>query len=161
MGFQDAVATCFRKYFHIRGRAQRSEFWWWTLFIVIASIVLSILDVLLFEGMVEEFSPLDTIFSLITLIPWITVTARRLHDIDRSGWWQLLPLAPALLMSIGVGMSLGSAPGGAAAILIIVGLLAILATVVLLIVWFATDGEKYDNRFGPSPKYGGQAHAFD
>ena len=159
MGFLEAIKTCFKKYFVIKGRARRSEYWWFMLFNFVAPIPLMILDVLLFDGMAEEVSPLSSLFSLLTFIPLITVTARRLHDIDKSGWWQVLPLAPIILFGVGAGITVAAGMGGA--VLMVIGGLATLASIVLLIVWCATDGHKQDNRFGTSPKYGGQASAFD
>lgn len=156
-----AVKTCFSKYADFKGRARRSEFWWWFLFTIIASIVLSVLDVMLFEGAVEETGPLNSIFSLLTLLPTLAVTARRLHDIDKSGWWQLLPLAGAILMIPGFAILFSSGESPAGLGLTVLGGLAMLGLYIMLIVWYATDGHKEDNRFGYSPKYGGQVSAFD
>jgi len=68
------------------GRASRSEFWYAMLFVFLVSIFLSVVDLSL--GL-DEFG-LGNIFSLAVLLPNIAVTARRLHDINRSGWFQLL-----------------------------------------------------------------------
>lgn len=86
MTFVDAVKSCFTKYVGFEGRATRSEYWWWVLFIFLVSIVLGMLRL----GMVGN------LFSLATLLPSIAVGARRLHDIGKSGWWQLLGLIPLL-----------------------------------------------------------------
>ncbi|MES2830638.1 MAG: DUF805 domain-containing protein [Pseudomonadota bacterium] len=85
MNFHEAVRTCFKKYTAFDGCASRSEFWWWTLFVFLAQTLL---------GLISE--TVMGIFGLATLLPSITVTARRLHDIDRSGWWQLLIFLPIL-----------------------------------------------------------------
>ena len=91
MDFQTAVKTCFNKYATFSGRALRSEYWWWSLFAVVASIVLQIIDTVIGFG---EWGLLSNIFSLATLIPSIAVGARRLHDVNKSGWWQLLIIIP-------------------------------------------------------------------
>jgi len=130
------------------------------LFCIVMAIPLTILDSTLFDGLAEEIGPFDTTFSLLTFFPSIAVAARRLHDIDKSGWWQLLPFIPALFLGVGAGMSSVNAGGISAGIMGISGLIT-LGTLILVIVWFAKDGEKSDNRFGTSPKYGGQAQAFD
>ena len=88
MGFQQAVASGFSKYVTFSGRACRSEFWYFVLFVVIGTIVCMALD----YALNLEF--LNILFSLATFLPSIAVTARRLHDIGRSGWWQLLVLVP-------------------------------------------------------------------
>ncbi|MBS0447724.1 MAG: DUF805 domain-containing protein [Proteobacteria bacterium] len=83
MNFPDAIRTCFTKYAEFDGRASRPEFWWWVLFIVLASALGDAL-----------WHRLSWAVSLVTLVPTIAVTTRRLHDIDRSGWWQLVGLIP-------------------------------------------------------------------
>lgn len=83
MTFIDAIKTCFSKYADFSGKASRSEFWWWVLFVFIGSVIF---------GVISE--KLSLVFSLATLLPYIAVTARRLHDIDKSGWMQLVGLIP-------------------------------------------------------------------
>jgi uncharacterized membrane protein YhaH (DUF805 family) len=85
MTFVDAVKTCFSKYADFEGCASRSEVWWWVLFTLLASLALDTVS----KGM-------SGVFSLATLLPGIAVTARRLHDTDRSGWLQLLWLVPVI-----------------------------------------------------------------
>jgi uncharacterized membrane protein YhaH (DUF805 family) len=85
MTFIDAVKVCFAKYADFNGCASRPEFWWWVLFTFVASIAL------------RSFSyGAAALFSVATLLPGIAVTARRLHDTDRSGWLQLLWLIPLI-----------------------------------------------------------------
>tara|TARA_R110002096_G_scaffold8802_5_gene35816 strand:+ start:2113 stop:2460 length:348 start_codon:yes stop_codon:yes gene_type:complete len=92
MDFMTSVRTVFAKYADFNGRAIRSEYWWFVLFTMIVGIILSIIDVIVFS--LESFGPLSSIFQLAVLIPSLAVAARRLHDIDKSGWWQLLWLIP-------------------------------------------------------------------
>lgn len=85
MDFTQAVKTCFQKYATFSGRASRPEFWWFVLFTVIASIVASMLGEVV-NGLV----------SLALLLPSIAVGARRLHDIGKTGWLQLLWFIPVI-----------------------------------------------------------------
>jgi uncharacterized membrane protein YhaH (DUF805 family) len=93
MGFQEAIRSVWGKYLTISGRAPRSEYWWWFLFIFLASAVLGIVDRALFG---REVQVLGAIFSLATLLPSICVAGRRLHDRDMSAWWLLLWLIPLI-----------------------------------------------------------------
>lgn len=85
MSFVDAVKLCFTKFADFEGRAKRPEFWWFVLFCVVGSLVLGIVS-----------SYVSWAFSLATLIPSLAVGARRLHDVNKSGWLQLLGLIPIL-----------------------------------------------------------------
>jgi uncharacterized membrane protein YhaH (DUF805 family) len=81
--FVNSVKTCLQKYADFNGRAARPEFWWFVLFQVILMAVL---------GMVHQM--LSSLASLALLVPALAVGARRLHDIGKSGWLQLLGLIP-------------------------------------------------------------------
>jgi uncharacterized membrane protein YhaH (DUF805 family) len=76
-----------KKYAVFTGRARRKEYWMYTLFYVIGFVVLSIL-----EGVVGLPGVLSSVYSLGLLLPSIGVGIRRLHDINRTGWWMLLAL---------------------------------------------------------------------
>lgn len=104
---------------------------------------------------------LAALWGLFTFIPNLAVTIRRLHDSNRTGWWVLAPLAPYVLLVLGVGMSAAVpdlAPVGA--ILGIVSLLALLGFAVLLLVFMFLDGTPGPNRFGPNPKGEGYESTF-
>lgn len=79
-----------QKYADFSGRASRKEFWMFVLFYLIFAVVLSILEGIL------GIDFLALIFSLALLIPSISITARRLHDTSRTGWWQLIGLVPLI-----------------------------------------------------------------
>lgn len=85
MTFQESIRVCFAKYADFSGRASRSEYWWFILFLTLAWIGTS---------MISEF--LGLIVTLATLLPAITAATRRLHDTNRSGWWQLISLVPLI-----------------------------------------------------------------
>ena len=81
----------FRIYGTFAGRASRSEYWFWTLFSIIASFAAALIDVL-----IGTVSVVSGIYCLAVIVPSLAAGARRLHDINRSGWWQLLYLLPAI-----------------------------------------------------------------
>lgn len=117
MDLTTSVKVCFKKYATFEGRARRSEFWYFCLFCLLVGVVTLYIDIsVLGYTIEEEYTPLNTLAYLAVFIPSISVTARRLHDIGKSGWWMLLALT-------GIG-------------------------IILLIVWYATEGEKKKNRFG-------------
>lgn len=86
MDFKTAVKHVFNNYANFNGRASRSEFWYWVLFVVLVGVFLDIVGIEL----------LSIVFALGTLVPYFAVAARRLHDIDKSGWWLLLSLVPII-----------------------------------------------------------------
>jgi uncharacterized membrane protein YhaH (DUF805 family) len=91
--FAGAVRACFMRYATFAGRARRPEFWWFMLFGIIGGVATGLVDMILF-GM--DGGPVNRLFHLVLLVPALAVGARRLHDTDRSGWWQLLWLVPVL-----------------------------------------------------------------
>ena len=92
MDFATSIKTCFSKYAVFSGRASRSEFWWFALFGFIGGIVTTVIDVMILGNSVESYGPTNIIFTIITFLPYLAVGARRLHDINKSGWWQLIVL---------------------------------------------------------------------
>ena len=93
--FGQAVKSCFNQYCGFKGRASRAEFWWFTLFTAIVGFVLGFVDGLLFTSTENAFFALlgfSGLFRLGVFLPALAVTARRLHDTDKSGWWMLLYL---------------------------------------------------------------------
>jgi uncharacterized membrane protein YhaH (DUF805 family) len=95
MSFPEAVGTCLRKYADFSGRATRPEFWYFALWLLLVSVVAGILDSIV--GRWDSGSgPIETLVTLAFLLPYLAVGARRLHDISRSGWTQLLVLLPCI-----------------------------------------------------------------
>lgn len=122
MTFKEAVYNVFSNYTNFSGRARRSEYWYFTLFNIIVSMVLSLLMRLTAGSfMFGLFRLVEVVFSLAVLIPGLAVAWRRLHDIGRSGAWYLLILVP------------------------FVG-------VIILIVWLCRDSQPDANQYGPCPK---------
>lgn len=96
MGFQDAVRRGFEKYVTISGRASRSEYWWWFLFVFLGNSAAGLLDAMVFGFGDGSTRLLQALFSLGTLLPTICVAGRRLHDRDMSAWWLLIGLIPLI-----------------------------------------------------------------
>jgi uncharacterized membrane protein YhaH (DUF805 family) len=88
MGFGDAIASGFSNYVNFSGRACRSEFWWWTLFVSLVMLGTIIIDGL--SGVPVTY----LIWLLATFLPSLAVQIRRLHDLDKSGWFWLFNLIP-------------------------------------------------------------------
>jgi uncharacterized membrane protein YhaH (DUF805 family) len=94
MGFVEAVTSAFKNYVNFHDRSCRSAYWWYVLFIFLVNLVLAGIDSAM--GMGAGGGILSTIFGLATLLPSIAVGVRRLHDIDRSGWWLLIGFIPLI-----------------------------------------------------------------
>lgn len=116
-GFFAAVGICWRKYAVFQGRAPRSEFWWWALFQTAIGLVFLSLSMPYYTQCAVQLlnlaplppenvsqvvvDRLSDLFDLATALPSITVTVRRLHDIDKSGWWAwggVIPVAGQITM---------------------------------------------------------------
>lgn len=130
MTFTEAIQTCFRKYVDFGGRARRSEYWWWALFVFLVDLVVNALGgfqpILIVLGRGESgesavWTFLAAAVSLVLFLPGLAVFVRRLHDTGRSGWWWLIVLVP------------------------LVGL-------IVLFVFLVQEGNPDSNQYGPSPK---------
>ena len=91
MGFMEAVKSCFRRYVDFQGRSSRSEYWWFILFYIIVYVVL-----LLAAAVVPILGILALVFVLAIILPSLAVSIRRLHDLDKSGWWILISFVPII-----------------------------------------------------------------
>ena len=100
MNMIESVETCFKKYATFEGVASRSEFWWFMLFYFLMLMFGITLDNSWDFYDNQDFYSIDTapgafwenIVILTLILPIIAVTCRRLHDIGKSGWWQLIYL---------------------------------------------------------------------
>ena len=96
MKFTQAITTCMGKYGTFSGRASRSEYWWFYLFVVMISWGSIIVSGAMYSPDDLMFEILPNLVSLIFIVPGIAAGSRRLHDIGKSGWWQLLWIIPII-----------------------------------------------------------------
>lgn len=89
----NSVSICLKKFAVFQGRAPRAEYWWFSLFMAIIGIILE------GAGHALDSQAILAVYGLVSLaliLPSLAVTARRLHDLDRSGWWMLLWIVPVI-----------------------------------------------------------------
>ncbi len=103
------IDTLRNRYIDFKGRAPRSEYWYFMLFSVIIGIILAILDNVLGMTPADRAGAgiLGSIFSIATLLPALGLAIRRLHDIGKSGWWILAGIIPIVNF---IGFSLNENP---------------------------------------------------
>ena len=143
-----------KKYAVFSGRAPRAEYWWFYLATVIVQIPLTIVD----EGL-ADWSPLSSLFSLVILLPWLAVSVRRLHDINRTGWWLgaffilIFVVAGAAVAAMGdfSGGETGPDPSGSMLVAMIVGVVGFAILGITIFVFTVTAGTEGPNDYGPDP----------
>lgn len=94
-------------YFDFEGRASRQQFWMFTLSTWLFAVALFLIEKVLHTEM------LNNLFGLLTFIPATAIGARRLHDIGRSGWWQLILLVPVIGLILLIVWEVGEGDVGA------------------------------------------------
>lgn len=172
MTFGKAIKTCFKKYCVFKGRARRSEYWYWILFTFLVSLGISALQGLLAipvlikdgspEMMVTISSAISIAFGVAVFLPTLGVNVRRLHDTGRSGWWVLLlyliEVAAIVFIFAGVGFDYfitNTLPEEMNLTLISIGGIIMLFAIVLaivMLVWLIKDSTPGPNKYGPNPK---------
>tara|TARA_Y100001970_G_scaffold148687_1_gene182633 strand:+ start:749 stop:1261 length:513 start_codon:yes stop_codon:yes gene_type:complete len=153
-------------YFNFNGRARRKEYWMFYLFAIIISIIAMILDIALgidftystFYGQESlYYGPIYTIVALFHIIPMYSITVRRLHDSDRTGWWFFAPvlaiISAVLIITISFTMIAAHYVTMTLLVLAIILYLGAIGVGIAQFVFMFFDGTKGDNRFGPSNKY--------
>lgn len=180
MGFQQSVKACFQKYVTFSGRASRSEYWYFFLFIILGNIFTGLLDNLFFGSTVVETTVTDTsahasvdnngpiasLFSLAIFLPSLAAGWRRMHDTGRSGLYLFFPfllmmaLFAVIFVSAGTVNFTGSVLGlesiaaifGAVSFIILLPALILGLIAPLLVLWWLTrPSELSTNQYGPNP----------
>lgn len=134
MNFGQAIASGFSNYVNFSGRASRSEYWYWVLFVILAEIVTSAIDYVI------DRQVTTTLFGLAVFLPGLAVTVRRLHDLDRSGWWILLFFVPVAIVMF-------HRPAQRDDDRVYIPLVGAMVQ----IIWYCTKGTDGPNRFGSDP----------
>src|SRR5580698_886742 len=143
MNFWKAVASGFSNYVKFSGRAVRSEYWYWVLFVSMVSIATVLFDVAIVK---HRHGPLESVWHLVTFLPGFAVAVRRLHDIDRSGWWiGLLPIVAGICFAMLLVFALRST------VLLIMMAFIVICVFPVLIYWFCQPGTPGPNRYGADP----------
>jgi uncharacterized membrane protein YhaH (DUF805 family) len=88
--------TVLKKYATFSGRARRKEYWMFTLINIIISMIILAIDTAIAGGNIENKGVIGNIYSLALFIPSLAVSVRRLHDVNKSGWYLLLWLLPII-----------------------------------------------------------------
>lgn len=148
MDFISAIKTCFTKYAIFQGRAVRSEFWWWFLFGLLLNTTLWAIS-----------RPLQIVGGAALFLPGLAVSTRRLHDLDRSGWFLALPapfwVIAFILLGLGAGLQAFSlaSRGSAVGVMVAAGIFGVigLGAYMLLLIWFCQKGTPGPNRYGDAP----------
>ena len=146
----DAIKLFFKNYFNFRGRASRSEFWWFALAYLIVAVVVAIAEGLV-KGIDYAGSGITSnLLSLALAIGQLSLNARRLQDRGHSGWWQLAPVVPIIpLIYFSILLIATESPANAIA----AGLTALLfiGTYITLIVMWCLPPKEDENKWGRNP----------
>ena len=174
MTFQQAILTCFAKYVTFSGRASRSEYWWFVLFLFLASSAAGVIDRAIYGddliethiiddqtyATIETTGPLASIFGLLTLLPFVAAGWRRMHDTGKSGLFLFYPMIAIVGLATFAGlfapadMASGGEiilPGGLiGAVLVFAGVIVALSPF-LVLWWLTRPSQPGPNQYGPNP----------
>ncbi|MGR3617631.1 MAG: DUF805 domain-containing protein [Paracoccaceae bacterium] len=175
MNFSEAVTTCFRKYVTFSGRASRSEYWFFFLFVLVLSLVANFIDWQFFTQVVSTETdsasttiatssrPIGSLVSLLVFLPNLAAAFRRMHDTGRSGLYALLPflltIGAAMVLIFGIGIASSFEHGGSldllftrATLLVVIPTLVVLTLSPLIVLWWLTrPSQSGENSYGPNP----------
>jgi len=144
-----------RKYADFSGRAPRAEYWWFTLASGVAAILLGFVDDAVSEPVMGIYGPISLLLTVALFVPSLAVLVRRLHDIDRTGWWALLDVGSYVLV---VGGLLTPDPQrlynpfqAMSPIVMLAVVLMWTISAVVLLVFMITSGTDGPNEYGSDP----------
>lgn len=154
MGFVEAVKTCFKKYATFSGRASRSEYWHYVKFHLFAGLTISVI-------FGSGSSLIGNIIGLILLVPNFSVSVRRFHDIDKSGWLALYMYLsvfagalPFFITGLDIPILNSLLPDDGLSAIFSIFVVSFIICIVVASYWIrllSRKGTVGDNRFGPDP----------
>lgn len=151
--------TALQNYAGFSGRARRKEYWQFILLTLILGVVAGIIDAVLgLDGPDMAGGVFGGLVNLALLIPTLAVGWRRMHDVNKSGWINLLPLLGVVLLVAGFGsqfaaLASGTMPTGfTSGPLVWFGVAVLAATTIYVFVLTVTEGTRGSNDYGPDPK---------
>lgn len=166
--WQYFIESYTQNYFNFKGRARRREYWGIWLFYNLIALAINVIGRLLSDTDAGAFSMLSSmnltwtvisvLWSIVGFFPQASATVRRLHDKGYSGKWYLGVFFLSLVfvtLSFVVGFSLlmnGRQSNGMLVLFGLIGLLFIVLAIFIFIL-LLLDGDKTENKYGPSPKY--------
>ena len=106
MNFLESLKTCYKKVFNYRGRASKSEYWWFQLYFTLFAI----LTFYIVET--HTFGQVLFVLCVFNNLPLLSAAVRRFHDMNKSGWtvlWAMIPIIGAFIV---LGMLLGDGTKG-------------------------------------------------
>ena len=156
MGFRDVLGEGFFNYANFTGRASRAEYWWWMLFTLLSIVAAATIDWIAFPGW--TLSPFALLVTVAAALPALSVTVRRLHDSEHSGWWVFFSVLAKLLFAAGVVAVAIEQPlhpwEGMGRAYVLAPLVLITAIGAVLFAMMLMPGSAGNNRFGPN-RYAG------
>ena len=156
--FDEAVRRVIENYKDFDGRSRRSEFWWFQLALVIATVIVGTIEMAMgVDVETSGLTPLSGIFLIATFLPSAAVTARRLHDVGMTGWAQAPLYATYISFIPGFENFLTRFQSGQE---ILLGFVFVIYAVWIL-VHLVRDSQPHTNRYGGAPKDENTAHNFD
>lgn len=102
MTFTDSISTCINNYATFKGRAPRSEFWWFWLFYILVQIIAGLVFGIIGysiggeQGCSISLSICSVLCVVLLIVPYLSVLVRRLHDTGHSGWWFFISIIPLI-----------------------------------------------------------------
>ena len=170
MSFSGAIRACLRRYATFSGRASRSEYWFFVLFLLLGGVVAGLFDGLLFGAATVEAGPgrvsaqsggpITAVFALATAVPLVAAGWRRMHDSGRSGLHLFYPVIVIVGISGFFGTVFGFDPfadgalpegDGLMSVLFAGSLIVLFLSPLIVVFWLTRPSQPGANRYGPNP----------